>query len=95
MLNLDVDLGKRNDEHLQEFIALTLGHVKSLHAALTGLMTDVAALRRTMLAEPEDKEQYQENLRVALETARPLVEEAMQSYDDMIQSVSDGKSWEN
>jgi hypothetical protein len=95
MLNLDLDLRKQNDEHLQEFIALTLGHVKSLHAALTGLMTDVAALRRTMLSEPEDKAQYQENLRVALETARPLVEEAMQSYDDMIQSVSDGKTWEN
>lgn len=95
MLNLDMDLRKQNDEHLQEFIALTLGHVKSLHAALTGLMTDVAALRRTMLAEPEDKAQYQENLRMALETARPLVEEAMQSYDDMIQSVSDGKTWEN
>jgi hypothetical protein len=95
MLNLDVELRKQNDEYLQEFIALTLGHVKSLHAALTGLMTDVAALRRTMLAEPEDKDLYQENLRVALETAKPLVDEAMQSYDDMIQSVANGKSWEN
>jgi hypothetical protein len=95
MLNLDLEIRNRNEECLQEFLAVTLGHVKSLHAALTGLMTDVAALRRTMLEQPEDVAQYQANLRIALETAKPLVDEAMDSYDEMIKVLSTSGRWEN
>jgi hypothetical protein len=95
MFNLDRDVQGQGNECLQEFLAVTLGHVKSLHAALTGLMTDMAALRRTMLDEPEDLEQYKANLRTAVETAKPLVDEAMHSYDEMIQVLSSSERWEN
>jgi hypothetical protein len=95
MLNLGAEIRERDDECLQEFLAMTLGHVKSLHAALTGLMTDMAALRKTILEEPEDLAQYQANLRVAVETAKPLVDEAMRSYDEMIQVLSSSERWAN
>ena len=95
MLNLDAEIRERDDECLQEFLAMTLGHVKSLHAALTGLMTDMAALRKTVLEEPEDLAQYQANLQVAVETAKPLVDEAMRSYDEMIQVLSSSERWAN
>ena len=95
MLNLDAEIRERDDECLQEFLAMTLGHVKSLHAALTGLMTDMAALRKTILEEPEDLAQYQANLQVAVETAKPLVDEAMRSYDEMIQVLSSSERWAN
>ena len=89
------EFNDREGECLQEFLAVTLGHVKTLHAALTGLMTDMAALRRTILEEPEDLAQYQANLRIAVETAKPLVDEAMRSYDEMIQVLSSPERWAN
>lgn len=96
LVNLDSpDLNEPDGECLQEFLAVTLGHVKTLHAALTGLMTDMAALRRTMLEEPEDLAQYQANLRIAVETARPLVDEAMRSYDEMIKVLTSSERWAN
>ena len=94
----DLDLDFQNDDEaqsLQEFLVSTLGHVRSLHATLTALLTDVAALRRTMLGEPEDLERYETNLKLAMATAKPLVDEAMRSYDEMIQALSVTGRWKN
>jgi hypothetical protein len=34
-------------------------------------------------------------LRAAIETAKPLVDEAMQSYDEMIQQIQSLEEWRN
>jgi hypothetical protein len=95
MINLDMEIHARDGECLQEFLAVTSGHVKSLHAAPTGLMTDMAALRKTILDDPEDLAQYRAHLRAAVETAKPLVDEAMRSYDEMIHVLSSSELWAN
>ena len=38
---------------------------------------------------------YKDNLRVAIETAKPLVDEAMQSYDEMIRQIQESEGWRN
>jgi broad specificity phosphatase PhoE len=81
--------------NLQEFLITTLQHVRTLHATLSAVMTDVAAIRRTLLEEPEDLFQYKSNLLAAIETAKPLVDEALQSYDEMIRQIQDLKEWQN
>ena len=82
-------------ENLQQVLLLTVRQVKTLHATLGALMADVAAIRRTVLQEPEDLVQYRSNLLSTLETARPLVEEAMQSYEEMIRQIAKSEEFSN
>ncbi len=92
---LDSALQVQDVQNLQDFLLFTVRHVKTLHATLSALMTDVAAIRRTLLEEPEDMDQYKSNLLSAIETARPLVDEAMHSYDQMIRQIRDLEEWRN
>ena len=82
-------------QSLQNFLLSTVRHVKSLHATLTALMTDVAAIRRTLLDQPGNVVDYESNLRAAIKTAKPLVDEAMHSYDEMIQRIQSLEEWRN
>ncbi len=92
---LDSALRTQEIPNLQEFLISTLQHVRTLHATLSAVMTDVAAIRRTLLEAPEDVLQYKSNLLAAIETARPLVDEALQSYDEMIRQIQGFKEWRN
>lgn len=82
-------------ENVHELLLSTVKQVRALHAAVSALMTDVAAIRRTLLHGPGDLVHYRDNLRSAIETAKPLVDEAMQSYDEMIRQIEDSQRWRN
>jgi hypothetical protein len=87
-----------HDVHVQslhQLMQATILQVKTLHATLGALMADVAALRRTVLQEPEDVLAYKNNLNSTLETARPLVDEAMRSYEDMIRQIGESEELTN
>lgn len=86
MLNPDLQVDD-DVQNLQDYVLFTIKQVKSMHAILSALMADVAAVRRTLLQDPADIADYKSNLRAAMETARPLVNEAMHSYDDMIKQI--------
>ena len=73
----------------------TVQQVKTLHAAVGAMMADVAALRRTVLQEPKEMLDYRNNLVTTIETARPLVDEAMQSYDAMIRQIEESEGVSN
>jgi broad specificity phosphatase PhoE len=92
---LNAALRAQEIPNLQEFLICTLQHVRTLHATLSAVMTDVAAIRRTLLEEPEDVLHYKSNLLAAIKTAKPLVDEALQSYDEMIRQIQDLKEWQN
>jgi hypothetical protein len=47
----------------------------------------VAALRKTVAQKPENADLYQSNLKAAMETTKPFVDDAMQTYDEMIELV--------
>lgn len=87
MLNPAVEVPAVQDLH--RLLLLTVKQVRTLHATLSALMADVAALRRTVLQDEEDILDYKNNLLTTLETARPLVDEAMKSYDEMIQQIEE------
>jgi hypothetical protein len=82
-------------QNVNELLLSTVKQVRALHAALSALMTDVAAIRRTLLHGPGELAHYRDNLRSAIETAKPLVDEAMQSYDEMIRQIEDSERWRN
>jgi len=91
----DASLEVPDVPNLQDFLLSTIRHVKTLHATLSAVMTDVAAIRRTLLEEIDDVGDYKSNLLSAIETAKPLVDEAMQSYDDMIRQLEYFEEWRN
>lgn len=92
---LDPALEIRSGQSLHEPLLLAVTQLRALHAAVSALMTDVAAMRRTLLQNPKDLVQYKNNLRSAIETAKPIVNEAMQSYDEMIQRIEESDGWRN
>lgn len=82
-------------QNVHELLLSTVKQVRALHATLSALMTDVAAIRRTFLQRRGDMDRYKENLRSAIETAKPIVDEAMQSYDEMIRQIQESEGWRN
>ena len=58
-------------------------------------MVDAAAIRRTMIDNSDDTETYRGHLKQGIETAKPLVDEAMLSYDFLMQAISDSQQWTN
>jgi hypothetical protein len=85
----------QDNDYLQATLAIAIGQMKGLHAMLSALMAEVAALRKTVAENPENAAQYQENLRAAMETAKPFVDDAMQTYDEMIEMVCSADEWKN
>ncbi|PYU13922.1 MAG: hypothetical protein DMG37_09065 [Acidobacteria bacterium] len=93
MLNPAHEVHETQDVH--ELLLSTVKQVRALHATLSALMTDVAAIRRTFLHDRADMVLYKDNLRMAIETARPIVDEAMHSYDEMIRQIQESEGWRN
>ena len=77
--------------HLEEILSC----VKSLHVTLSAVMTDVAAIRKTLFDNPDNIVTYRNYLKQAIATAKPLVDEAMLSYDFLMQAISDSQQWTN
>jgi hypothetical protein len=93
MLNPALEVPQIRNVH--ELLLSTVKQVRALHATLTALMTDVAAIRRTFLKSPGDLVHYKKNLHAAIETAKPIVDEAMQSYDETIRQIEESEGWCN
>jgi hypothetical protein len=85
----------QDNEYLQATLAATIGQMKGLHAMISALMPEVAALRKTVAEKPENADLYQSNLKAAMEAAKPFVDEAMQTYDEMIELVCSTDVWKD
>jgi hypothetical protein len=78
----------------EETLAVTLEHVKALHATLSAVVVEVAALREAVLVESQDSARFRKNLKAGTDKAKPLVRCAMQSYDEIIQRLAELKTVE-
>lgn len=77
------------------YLEALLGCVKSLHANVGAVMADVAAMRSTMLDGPDQVAMYKTNLKLAAATAKPMVEEAIPSYDDLLEEIAGSQQYKN
>ena len=93
MPNSRLEVQHRSDlrPHLEEILSC----VKSLHITLCAVMADIAATRKTMFDNSDNIEIYRTHLKQAIESAKPLVDEAMLSYDSLMQEISDSHEWAN
>jgi hypothetical protein len=80
---------------ISAYLEALLSCVKSLHANMGAVMADVAAMRSTMLEDPDDMALYRNNLKLAMATAKPMVDEAMRSYDALIDEFVGSKQYKN
>ena len=85
---------RENSISCSQFVA-AIEAVKALHVVLASVMTDLAALRRTVLDDPSFAILYEKNLREASKTTRPLVAEAIAHYDDMIALERENSEFSN
>ena len=77
--------------HLEEILSC----IKSLHVTLCAVMADIAATRKTIFDNSDNIEIYRTHLKQAIETTKPLVDEAMLSYDVLMQAISNSQQWTN
>lgn len=80
---------------LVAYLEELLGCVKFLHTSVGEVMADVAAIRRTVLENAEDLALYQSNLKHEATSARPMVREALRSYDDLIAEFAGSQRYKN
>ena len=93
MSKMQMDSQERME--LLAYLEALLGCVKSLHASVGAVMADVAAIRNTVFEDPDEIALYRNNLRLAVATAKPMVEEAMRSYDDLMVEIVDSQQYKN
>jgi hypothetical protein len=72
-----------------------LGCVKSLHASVGDVMAEVVAMRTAVLENPGDIAWYQTNLKLVAATAKPMVQDVLGSYDDMIAEFAGSQRYKN
>jgi len=93
MSKLQTEAQQRLD--LLAYLEELLGCVKSLHAGVGAVVADVAAIRNTVSKDPEDIALFKANLKLATGTARLLVDEAICSYDDLVEELKRSKPYTN
>ncbi len=84
-----------NREELSETLGLAFEHIKALHATLSAVMVDIAALRNSVLKGPKTSRRYRQSLASEVAKAKPLVAIAMQAYEEEILRIKCGKHWKN
>lgn len=93
MAKLQLDSKERME--LVAYLEALLGCLKSLHGSVGEVMADVAAMRSTVLENAEDLALYQTNLKLKATSARPMVQEALRSYDDLIAEFAGSQRYKN
>jgi hypothetical protein len=93
MAKLQLDAREKLD--LLASLEAILGYVKSLQATVGAVVADVAAIRNTVFEEPEEIAVYRANLRLAMATAQPVVDEALNCYDDLLREIADSQQYPN
>jgi hypothetical protein len=93
MAKLQLDPEEKLD--LLAHLEALFGSVKALHATMGAVMADLAAIRNTMFDGPEEIALYRATLKSALATAKPMVDEAVCSYDDLLQEIVESQQYPN
>lgn len=93
MPKLQLDSQERME--LLAYLEAVLGCVKSLHASVGAVMAEVVTIRNTVFEDPEEMALYRNNLRLAVTTTKPMVDEALRSYDDLMVEIVDSQPLKN
>lgn len=90
-----LEMSAQEKMDLLAYLDAILGCVKSLHAGMGALMADIAAIRSTVFDDPQEIETYRAGLRLAVATEQPKVDEALRSYDDLLDEIASNPRWQH
>jgi hypothetical protein len=79
------------EQQYENCLVEIVSHLKGLHTILSSVMLDTAALRQTVLVGRADLAEYSEHVKAGAEIAKPLLESALRSYDEVIARVRDSQ----
>ena len=68
-------------------MASAFEHIRTLHSIVCALMIDVSALRQTLLINQSLVRRYRKQLGINMEESRPLVDAALEDYDETIRRI--------
>lgn len=58
-------------------------------------MADIAVIGNIVFGDPEAMAVYRANLRLAVSAAKPRMDEALNSYDDLLQDIINSQQYKN
>ena len=93
MAKLEMSVQEKMD--LVAYLDAILGCVKSLHTGLGAVMADLAAIRGTVFEDPGELETYRSKVKLAAATAKPMVDQALRSYDELLEEITNTQGWQN
>jgi hypothetical protein len=85
-----LELTEQERLELMASLEALIGCMKSLHATVGAVLADVSAIRNTIFDDPEDLAVCRSNIRTAAMVAKPAVEKALSSYDDLLDIMNTG-----
>jgi hypothetical protein len=71
-------------EELSETLGLAFEHFKALHATLSAVMVDIAALRCCVLKAPKTSRGYCQSLASEVAKSNPFIAIAMRTYEEKL-----------
>jgi restriction endonuclease Mrr len=89
-----MDMARQKEYDNTLVLVEIVNHLKGLHTILSSVMLDTAALRQTVLAGKSERAKYSDRVKAGAEIGRPLLEEALRSYDQMIERIRDAQEAE-
>ena len=89
------EMNVQDKQDLFAYLEAILGCVTSMHAGLGAVMADLAAIRAMTFENPEELDAYRANLKLAVSAARPMVDEVLRSYDDLVEEITSTQKWQN
>jgi hypothetical protein len=76
-------------QDLRNHLVIAFKDLKTLQMAISTLMVDMSAIRQAVLTTPATKSRYKKRLAGSMKKARPIINQAMRSYDNLIQNVDE------
>jgi hypothetical protein len=84
---------QKADDNTRVLVEL-VNHLKGIHTILSSVMLDTAALRQTVLTGKREHAKYCSRVKAGAEIGRPLLEEALRSYDRLIERIKEAQETE-
>jgi len=90
-----LQMGAQERMELLAYLETLLGCVKSLQASVGEVMDDVAAMRSSVFEDSVEMASCKTWQRSRVGVEKPWVQEALRSYDDLLEVIGDSPEYKN
>jgi hypothetical protein len=88
-------LDQQGESECQTTLEEVLQYLQSLHAIVGTLIAEVTAIRKTVINDQDSLEHFESNLKLAMNEARPAIEEAVGPIEEFEREETEISRWKN